>query len=163
MELEAKRRAAEHRDLGAGSVAVDLWMNLEECPNDALAGFLTYDTALFREASARRLVEQLATVLRNILAAPNDPVGSLPALDNAQHSLASLLEQCGLEEYLGSFKEKEYAVSIVDSCILLTQCILTERLSAGTIALVLYLHLTRLSSWTSSATTLVWMSEMLVF
>lgn len=65
------------RDLSGSSVAVDLWLNLEERTDGSFGGFLTYDTALFREASARWLVAQFSIMLRQAVGAPDNGTGSL--------------------------------------------------------------------------------------
>ena len=62
-------------------------MNLEERADGALTAFLTYDTAIFRESSAHRLVAQFATVLYHCVAAPGDAMSALLSLSPAKSEL----------------------------------------------------------------------------
>lgn len=65
------------RDCSAGSVAIDLWTNLVERTDGALAGLMTYDTEIFHEASVRRLVMQLIAVLSYAVATSGSPVSEM--------------------------------------------------------------------------------------
>ncbi|MFI8200528.1 AMP-binding protein [Streptomyces sp. NPDC085942] len=76
---------AEVRQLSVhnGTAAADLALVLQDTA-PCVAGFLEYRAALFEPASARRLLDQLATLLAAATADPDAPVGGLP-LDDERH------------------------------------------------------------------------------
>ncbi|MGQ5260858.1 non-ribosomal peptide synthetase [Micromonospora sp. ZYX-F-536] len=63
--------------LPAGAVAADLTLTVDRA-GPAVRGALAYRASLFDQASARRLVEQLRTLLAAALAEPGTPVDALP-------------------------------------------------------------------------------------
>jgi acyl carrier protein len=65
----------------------DLELHLFDGPAGLLAT-LVYATALFDEASARRLLRQYATLLAAVVATPHAPVSRLPLLGDAERRLA---------------------------------------------------------------------------
>ncbi|NPC83010.1 non-ribosomal peptide synthase/polyketide synthase, partial [Pyxidicoccus fallax] len=84
------RGALEMRGLSLRSLApedspakFDLDLGLAQTP-EGFAGVLQYSTALFDAATATRMVEHLLTLLRAALAHPEQPLASLPLMDEAE-------------------------------------------------------------------------------
>ncbi|HEY0095594.1 MAG TPA: condensation domain-containing protein, partial [Archangium sp.] len=69
----------EHR-----SAKFDLTLSLTETP-DGFAGLLEYNTDLFEASTAARMMEHLRTLLEGALARPEQPLGALPLLTEAEH------------------------------------------------------------------------------
>ena len=74
---------ASLRGITAGSVAIDLWTSIAARTDGSLAGTLTFDTAIFEDASARALVARLSTALRRAVLAPGVPLRSGDLAANA--------------------------------------------------------------------------------
>ncbi|MDT0454465.1 amino acid adenylation domain-containing protein [Streptomyces sp. DSM 41527] len=71
-----------------GTAKFDLLMSVSKLP-EGLTVTLEYDTALFEEGTAARLLEQYETLLRGAAAAPDTPLSRLPLID--AHETARLL------------------------------------------------------------------------
>ncbi|MES1245512.1 MAG: amino acid adenylation domain-containing protein [Acidobacteriota bacterium] len=80
-ELPGLRVALEERHPGA--TPFDLFLALFD-EDSSLAGFLEYATDLFDAATAERLADQLATLLRGACARPETAVADLPLIGDAE-------------------------------------------------------------------------------
>ncbi|MFH8369395.1 non-ribosomal peptide synthase/polyketide synthase [Streptomyces sp. NPDC018031] len=68
--------------------AFDLTLEFAETGTGALHGLLTYNTDLFDAATARRMADQLGTLLTAVAEDPDRPLGALPLVpERARHAL----------------------------------------------------------------------------
>ncbi|MFL6198800.1 MAG: amino acid adenylation domain-containing protein, partial [Thermoanaerobaculia bacterium] len=74
----------EPLELESGTSKFDLSLYFMERPDGRLGGFLEIDTALFEEATARRLLEHFRTLLESAAADPTGRVSELAILSRAE-------------------------------------------------------------------------------
>ncbi|WP_078871672.1 non-ribosomal peptide synthetase [Streptomyces caatingaensis] len=77
-----------------GTAKFDLLMSVSKLP-EGLTVTLEYDTALFEEGTAARLLEQYETLLRGAAAAPDTPLSRLPLIDATETARLLALGQSG--------------------------------------------------------------------
>jgi len=125
---------------GVGNVKVDLELALDAQPDGSIAARLTYDAALFEEASAERIVAHWKALLEALVADPDAPASTLPMLTTDERLRlavwsAPVLEQpSGLVDELvraSAFAAPD-APAVADASGVLTYGELTRR--AGAVA-----------------------------
>ena len=73
-----------------GSAVIDLWMNLEEMADESIAGIITYDSAIFRENSIRRLMREYTGLMTSAIDSPDFWIGTLSMPDPRPQLAAGL-------------------------------------------------------------------------